>query len=714
LASFDGNALTAGDESSKALGSRYQRDQPIGQGASGEVWRVWDRQDERWMAAKVLWPRWSADPQVLTRFLNERTILTGLDHPNIISVTDLVAEGDSLAIIMELVEGRSLVESLRSSGTFSHRDAVTVAKTVLDALTYAHQRGIVHRDVKPDNILLAQPGPIGPAYIKLADFGIARLTHDGSTPGTETLGTAHYMPPELIYLGKFGAVSDVYSVGVTLYELLAGRAPFQGDGNDMTVGLRHLQVQPPPLPIASDLWDVLAAMLAKDPAKRPSAEQAASALRCLSPLSLTEPPLPVQANPSDWIAARDSLPDKDQVERVLRTSPSRSDEPPNRASPSLSTPDVEHPGDNRPAALKITGLSSRRPLQRVSTADVAGTEPAADAPTDGLRRQLTGHKDSIRHDLHLELERAGTSAPKSRRKWLWFGIAGVGVILATFLALWIAGAFQHNDAAPAADVRITTMPSHLTGDTLPTGLRIDLEAEYDADEEVTVLTVTFAASPASGLKGDLLLTVPGMETGCPKVVSRDGQIEPVRASSDGIDIDCGLKLVDVAVGAGQTTALTLAVGLDLLSENYQVPGDFKVWLENINQTTAEALDRATGTIFPLQRVTGVSVLVDSVTLANVDGTLVPYQVYAEWIGGEERSPHSQIMSQDTVDGMETELLDALTGGAGLDAVDVDTCNQAVRVGIRVLAQQPTDTCHIQVRVGAMDSGRTPFPIAMRR
>ncbi|MDR3106593.1 MAG: hypothetical protein LBU05_00085, partial [Bifidobacteriaceae bacterium] len=182
---------------------------------------------------------------------------------------------------------------------------------------------------------------------------------------------------------------------------------------------------------------------------------------------------------------------------------------------------------------------------------------------------------------------------------------------------------------------------------------------------------------------------------------------------DGFSVECGHKLLDVVAEPDRPSVAQLKVDLDLAAPTVEAPEDFKEWLDDVAGATSTALDSITGTAFALQRVTRISVEVDSVTLAEVDGAVVPYQVYAEWPGGEDRTPNSQIMSQDTIDGMETDLLQSLTGGVGLDGVAIEACNQTQKAGVRILAQQPTDSCQIRVRVGVLDSGETTFAIRMR-
>ncbi|ANH36813.1 Serine/threonine-protein kinase PrkC [Nocardioides dokdonensis FR1436] len=285
----------------RALGSRYELVDRLGEGAMGEVWRTWDRTGERWVAAKLLRRELASDQQIVGRFVQERSILMSLRHDAIVRVHDLVVEGEALAIVMDLVEGTDLRRHLREVGTLAPRDAVETTCAVLDALAAAHEQSCLHRDIKPDNVLLRGTGSTSYAdRVLLTDFGIARLAQERTVQATGLLGTPGYMPPELFVHGRFSAASDVYATGVLLYELLGGRTPFSGAGTAHTVGFRHASVQPPRLPVPAALWQVLETMLAKDPTTRLSAAGTASALRELPAEVLDAPALPVQPAPDDW------------------------------------------------------------------------------------------------------------------------------------------------------------------------------------------------------------------------------------------------------------------------------------------------------------------------------------------------------------------------------------------------------------------------------
>src|SRR5579875_1184911 len=265
----------------RALGSRYSLERVLGGGAMGQVWLAHDNSTGEQVAAKLLREEYAADTVIVGRFIQERSILLQLDHPHIVRVHDLVVEGQDLAIVMDLVTGEDLRARLRKVGRFEPAEAGRIVADVLDALAAAHAKGVLHRDVKPDNVLLDRDDPAG---VQLTDFGIARLAQETTVRMTGVLGTAEYLAPEILTAEVVSSAADVYATGAMLYELLAGRTPYAGAGSAYAIAHRHVTAAPPPLPgVPAPLWDVVTALLDKDPSRRPSAADAAARLRQLGP-----------------------------------------------------------------------------------------------------------------------------------------------------------------------------------------------------------------------------------------------------------------------------------------------------------------------------------------------------------------------------------------------------------------------------------------------
>jgi serine/threonine protein kinase, bacterial len=282
----------------RRLGSRYTLQERIGQGATGEVWRASVRGERPAVAVKVLRADLRGDPEIVRRFLQERAVMVELRHPNVVSVRDLVVEGDRLAIVMDLVDGHDLRDLLRREGTLPPALACLVASQVAEGLAAAHAAGVVHRDLKPENVLLGH-GEDGGPVARVTDFGLAKLVHATSVARlTQVVGTPGYMAPELAGPGPRTAAIDVYALGVLLYELLAGRRPFDGD-HPLAVLRAHVEQAPDRPPgLADELWDLIAACLAKDPSERPPAATLVARLASLGSALDGLPALPAgQATP---------------------------------------------------------------------------------------------------------------------------------------------------------------------------------------------------------------------------------------------------------------------------------------------------------------------------------------------------------------------------------------------------------------------------------
>ena len=256
------------------IGSHYLLHERIGQGGTGTVWRGEDTTSGEPRAIKVLKPEYARDPAAVARFVRERNALIALRHPSVVALHDMIAEGDTLALVMDLITGGDLDKFRRARGsTLDPQLAADLIAQACDALTAAHALGIVHRDLKPANILMDA------GRVRLTDFGIARIGGEAAVTTTGmVLGTVSYMAPEALAGGAPAPACDVYAAGVTLYELLAGQPPFTGQAPVVITG--HLHHSPPrPDGVPEPLWQVIAACLAKDPAARPTAAQLAAAMR---------------------------------------------------------------------------------------------------------------------------------------------------------------------------------------------------------------------------------------------------------------------------------------------------------------------------------------------------------------------------------------------------------------------------------------------------
>lgn len=252
----------------KSINNRYEARERIGSGGMANVYKGIDCVLKRDVAIKLLHEDSAADPSFVERFRREAQAVAQLNCPNIVSVYDWGAGDHSYYMVMEYVDGTSLKEAIRDRAPLPEREALRIGADVASALAVAHQGGIVHRDIKPQNILLTRDGAV-----KVVDFGIARTESLTQLTLTNAVyGTAHYFSPEQAQGRIVDARSDIYSLGVVLYEMLTGREPFQG-GSLLEVAVQH--VQQPPVPprdrvpsISPAVNDLVLRALAKDPNDR--------------------------------------------------------------------------------------------------------------------------------------------------------------------------------------------------------------------------------------------------------------------------------------------------------------------------------------------------------------------------------------------------------------------------------------------------------------
>src|SRR5215467_6580911 len=239
----------------------------LGVGGMGKVYKVRNVISDRVEAMKILLPDLSSNQGLAYRFLREIRLLATLNHPNIASLRTALTHGNQLVMIMEFVEGETLANRL-ARAPLSTAEAVNYAGQILSALSYAHKQNIIHRDIKPANMMLTSEG-----VVKLMDFGIARSSTDGSLTSTgTTLGSLNYMPPEQVRGEAADARSDIYSFGVSLYEMLTGKLPFRGDSQYSLMTAHLNQEPPPPITVRGDLPpalnQIILIAMAKDPAQR--------------------------------------------------------------------------------------------------------------------------------------------------------------------------------------------------------------------------------------------------------------------------------------------------------------------------------------------------------------------------------------------------------------------------------------------------------------
>ena len=650
-------------QTGQALGASYRFGERVGSGAVGEVWTVTSA-DGRTLAAKVLRPEHADDPSLVERFVRERSVLLGLQDSHIVTVRDMVVEGARLAIVMDYIAGGSLRDAVKEAGPLRPVDAFNVAAEVFDALAFAHSRGVTHRDIKPDNVLLARPWPeCGAGDVRVSDFGISDVVGEKIRQTTGLIGTPHYMPPELISQGRSGPPGDVYSTGILLYELLAGRTPFAGPGTDFSVAYRHVSSRPPRIPVDDAVWNVVDSLLSKDPAQRPTASEAAATLRRLAPRLAGSSPITRTEAPEDF----------DAVER---------------------------------SATVVRGAFTDEDLAAFASGspdDHAGKAPElGEADSATIARPIPRREVRPRAEVRLE-EQVATPFWRTRKALLLAGAAALLVVAMVVGFVVLAPSGQQ--MRPTAEGQVS---KQLQDAALPTGLTISREASYEPSSGQVRLTVAYAAQKAP-LSGDFLEVIPGLADGeaCPAVTWDGASVSRNQASITGLDVECGWKVSGLEVPAGGAAQVTAKVSVSPADQQA-----LDAWLRAGSQaTTAATQDPAVkGTAYTVQRLKGVEVRTPArvVTPSPLKITLVPV-----WAGGaDELNP----LYVSPASGKPSQMLAAVSGGEKGVRFS-DGCGGALAVdsaGLTVTALQITPQCTVRASVGNFTELQSPsFGITSR-
>ncbi|MFE5585457.1 protein kinase [Kitasatospora sp. NPDC056531] len=393
-------------DTERLLAGRYELGERLGRGGMGTVWRAWDRMLDREVAVKELTVNHlpEEDLQILhARMKREASAAARIKHPGVITVHDVLEQDGRPWIVMELVDGRSLADVISQDGTLQPRAAAEVGSQVLAALHRGHQLGVLHRDVKPANVLLER----GTGRVVLLDFGIA--TYEGSTeltrPG-DLVGSPDYLAPERAQGERPGPASDLWGLGATLYAAVEGQSPFRRDSPITTLAA----VVDEPLPEsrrAGPLGPVLAALMAKDPADRPSADEAARMLA------------EVQAGHTIGLKSVASVRTPTQSVPVV----DRSEAPEGTATPPQEG--SEEPTEPRPAGAATAATSVGSSAVPAVAEDTAGGVPVAPQAHTAVSAPVA----------HTAAPARGPAKRRSRLKLVAIAVA-VGVLAAgaTFLA----------------------------------------------------------------------------------------------------------------------------------------------------------------------------------------------------------------------------------------------------------------------------------------
>ncbi|WP_395570993.1 serine/threonine-protein kinase [Streptomyces sp. BK79] len=401
----------------RKIGSRYTAHQILGRGSAGTVWL--GEGPEGPVAIKLLREDLASDQELVSRFVQERTALLGLEHPHVVSVRDLVVDGNDLALVMDLVRGTDLRTRLDRERRMAPEAAVAVVADVADGLAAAHAAGVVHRDVKPENVLLDMQGPLGPGGAHpalLTDFGVAKLIDTPRrTRATKIIGTPDYLAPEIVEGLPPRASVDIYALATVLYELLAGFTPF-GGGHPGAVLRRHVTETVVPLPgIPDELWQLLVQCLAKAPASRLRASELGARLRELLPMLAGMGPLDVDEP--------DAEQDQDAPEEPAASAASGGEAVPRRGAVPLV------PGAKPADSNRDTHTSMRVPAPDELAGGARGTARApraSGAPRPGSARNRAA----------------------ARRRRIAVGAGAVALVAAVGAGTWLATGGDEGGTGP--------------------------------------------------------------------------------------------------------------------------------------------------------------------------------------------------------------------------------------------------------------------------
>lgn len=290
----------------RVLGGRYLLKDKVGTGGMATVFRAQDQVLDRTVAVKIMLPQYAGDATFAARFKQEAQAAAGLSSPYIVGVYDWGKDGDTYYIVMEYLRGTDLKSGIKSHGALDPKKVAQIGSQISSALSVAHKHEIIHRDIKPQNIMVLPDG-----NIKVMDFGIARAKNSHLTQDNNVLGTAHYVSPEQTRGQDLGPTSDIYSLGVVMYECATGRVPFDGD-DAISVALKQVNELPiPPSQINSGVdatWSALSSSAwrrtRQTASRRPTSCARYSTATCRAVPSTSRSPRASSVPPVSWAPPR--------------------------------------------------------------------------------------------------------------------------------------------------------------------------------------------------------------------------------------------------------------------------------------------------------------------------------------------------------------------------------------------------------------------------
>nr|WP_255465733.1 Stk1 family PASTA domain-containing Ser/Thr kinase [Cellulomonas sp. APG4] len=632
---------------------RYEVLSRIARGGMATVYLATDRRLDREVALKVMHPHLAeggAGSEFVARFRREARAAARLTHPGLVGVFDQGVDGDTSYLTMEYVEGTNLRRHLGEQGSLPVREALATTESVLDALAAAHRAGLVHRDVKPENVLLATDG-----RVKVADFGLARAVTEVTATATGTvLGTVAYLAPELVAHGASDPRTDVYAVGILLYEMLTGSQPFTG-ATPIQVAYQHVNSDIPSpsdavrwLPVEID--ELVEALAARDPAERPVHAGAALALVRQTRAALDEATLDRRAD------VQPSLTLPPATDGVPGEAPAGVDGADGTDAGDSAAPGQDAPAEDERATSAVASATSMTATDHDATTvlDVPGRSPAPEDDDEGPGRTVALQIGTGLHDDDTATSGDERSEPAALRTWrtrvrallIAIAVVAVGGILAVWYAAWGPGAYA-------------TVPAGLVGASLAEAQEA-LTAQRLAHTSEEVFHPT---APA----GDVVAVDPGEGDR----ILKDGTVEI--AVSKGPD----LRVVPEGLVGTPTDAAVAA----LTEAGFEVPEPTPQYSDTVAEGDVVALSVEDGASLPV----GTEVVVTT--------SRGPEPVVVKSVIGAEREQATAVLEAD---GLVVEIVEEYTE-------DYETYPAGV-----VMAQTPepeadafrTDTVTLTVSLGA--------------
>ncbi|MFI9006315.1 PASTA domain-containing protein [Actinosynnema sp. NPDC053489] len=478
------------------LEQRYRVGALVARGGMSTVYRGVDTRLERTVAIKVMDPRFSADPQFVARFEREARSAAKLHHPGVVQVHDQGVDEDRVYLVMELVEGGTLRDLLNARGKLDVPLALTVLEKVLSPLAAAHRADLVHRDVKPENVLIGRGGAV-----KVADFGLVRaVSTAGVTSDSVILGTVAYLSPEQVTTGTTDARSDVYSAGVLLYEMLTGAPPYVGD-NAISVAYRHVNDDVPPVPgVPAEVAELVRRATRKEPFLRPAdAESFLSEVetaRAKLGIATVDVPVPAPAAPAEEATEHVPAP-VGPAEQTVRVEPVRVGAGAPFAEPTVP---VHRPN---PLVPPVSGPQGTRAIPRAELLAPPEPKPVGPQAQPVRARPKRPPKKKTPEQLYEEMR------ARSKRQFItWISVVGVVALIVGAVSWWlvvgrvttvpdIVGQDETAATAMLDDASLKKTVRRENSDTAPSGqvISTDPPAGTKANQGDLVRLVVSAGKP---------------------------------------------------------------------------------------------------------------------------------------------------------------------------------------------------------------------------